>query len=364
MADHYETLGVSQDASQDEIKKAYRKLARKLHPDVNPSAEAGEKFKDVTAAYDTLSDPQRRKQYDMGGQDAAGGFGFGDIFDAFFGGGQGGGRGPRSRAQRGQDALVRIDLDLDEVIFGTHRDVQVATAARCEDCAGSGAAPGTSPVTCADCGGSGEVRRQVRSILGPVISTSPCAACQGFGTVIEHACETCHGQGRVRAQATIPVDIPAGVDSGLRLHLPGQGEAGPGGGPNGDLYLEVRVREHEVFVRNGDDLECLLEISMIDAVFGTNTTLPALDGDIELEIPVGAQSGDVLTVRGRGITRLRSTQRGDLEVTLQVRTPTKLDHKQKELLQQFAERSKHEAGPELSREKPGLFSKLRGKFGR
>ncbi|KAB1643626.1 molecular chaperone DnaJ [Gulosibacter chungangensis] len=364
MADHYETLGVSREASQDEIKKAYRKLARQLHPDVNPSPEAEEKFKNVTAAYDTLSDPQRRQQYDMGGQEGMGGFGFGDIFDAFFGGGQGGGRGPRSRAQRGQDALIRIDLDLDEVIFGTHRDVEVQTATHCDDCGGSGAAAGASPVTCADCGGTGEIRRQVRSILGPVISTSPCATCQGFGTIIEHACETCHGQGRVRATVTIPVDIPAGVDSGLRLHLPGHGEAGPGGGPNGDLYLEVRVRDHDIFARNGDDLECLLEVSMIDAIFGTTTTLPGLDGDVELEIPAGAQSGDVLTIRGRGITRLRSTQRGDLEVTLQVRTPTKLDNKQKDLLKQFAERSKHEAGPTLSREKPGLFSKLRGKFGR
>ncbi|SJM48671.1 molecular chaperone DnaJ [Gulosibacter sp. 10] len=364
MADHYETLGVAQDASQDEIKKAYRKLARQLHPDVNPSPEAEAKFKDVTAAYDVLSDPQRRQQYDMGPQAGPEGFGFGDIFDAFFGAAQGGGRGRRSRAQRGQDALVRVELDLDEVIFGTHRDIEVATAVHCDTCDGSGAAPGTAPTTCHQCGGTGEVRRQVRSILGPVISTSPCGACQGYGTVIEHACETCHGQGRVRAQVTIPVDIPAGVDSGLRLHLPGQGEAGPGGGPSGDLYIEVRVREHDTFVRNGDNLECLLEVSMVDAVFGVTTTLPGLDGDIEVEVPAGAQSGDVLTVRGRGITRLRSTQRGDLDVTLQVRTPTRLDHQQKELLRQFAERDKQESAPSLTKERQGLFSKLRGKFGR
>ncbi|RRJ88754.1 molecular chaperone DnaJ [Gulosibacter macacae] len=361
MADHYETLGVARDASQDDIKKAYRKLARELHPDVNPSEEAAERFKEVTAAYDTIGDPQRRRQYDAG--PAEGGFGFGDIFDAFFGA-AGGSRGPRSRAQRGQDALVRIELDLGEVIFGTHRDVEVQTAVVCEDCHGTCCAPGTSPVTCSQCGGTGEVRRQVRSILGPVISTSPCSSCQGYGTVIEHPCTTCHGQGRVRARITIPVDIPSGVDSGLRLHLPGQGEAGPAGGPNGDLFLEVRVREHDVFSRDGDDLQCLLEVSMVDAVFGTSTTLPGLDGDVELEIPAGAQAGDVLTVKNRGITRLRSTQRGDLDVTLQVVTPTKLDNRQKDLLREFAQREKHPEGPKLASEKQGLFSRMRGRFGR
>ena len=361
MADHYETLGVRRDATQDEIKKAYRKLARELHPDVNPSEEAAERFKEVTAAYDTLGDPQRRAQYDAG--PGEGGFGFGDIFEAFFGAAAGG-RGPRSRAQRGQDAIVRIELDLGEVMFGTHRDVHVATAVLCDDCKGSCCAPGTSPVTCGQCGGSGEVRRQVRSILGPVVSTAPCTACQGYGTIIEQACEGCHGQGRVRANIVIPVDIPAGVDTGLRLHLRGQGEAGPAGGPNGDLYLEVRVREHEVFRRDGDDLKCLLEVSMVDAVFGTTATLPGLDGDVELEIPAGAQSGEVLTAAGRGITRLRSSQRGDLDVTLQVVTPTKLDNRQKELLREFAGRDKHAPEPTLAREKQGLFSRMRDRFGR
>ncbi|UQN15963.1 molecular chaperone DnaJ [Gulosibacter sp. ACHW.36C] len=364
MADHYETLGVSREASPEEIKKAYRKLARQLHPDVNPSPEAAEKFKDVTAAYDTLSDPQRRQQYDLGDAGGAGGgFGFGDIFDAFFGG-QGSRRGPRSRAQRGQDALVRVDLDLAEVIFGTHRDIEIATAVRCETCEGSCCAPGTSPTTCSTCGGAGEVTRQVRSVLGPVVTSSPCGVCQGYGTVIEHPCDTCHGQGRVRSQVTLPVDIPAGVDTGLRLHLPGQGEAGAAGGAYGDIYLEIRVREDETFTRDGDNLLATIEVSMVDAVFGTTTTLPGVDGDIELEIPAGAQSGDVLTVRGRGVTRLRSPIRGDLDVTLQVRTPTKLDHKQKDLLKQFAERDKHPLTPGLIKDQPGLFSKLRGKFGR
>ena len=359
MADHYATLGVSREATNDEIKKAYRRLARELHPDVNPSPEAAERFKDVTHAYDTLSDPQRRQQYDLGGQQGPG-FGFGDIFETFFGQAQAQ-RGPRSRAERGQDALVRVELDLDEVMFGTHRDIEVTTAVTCPDCDGTCCAPGTSPTTCTVCGGIGSVQRQVRSILGVVVTAQPCHHCQGYGSVIEHPCETCRGQGRVRSNVTIPVDIPSGVDSGLRIHLPGQGEAGPGGGANGDLYLEIRVRPHEVFTRDGDDLHCVLEVSMFDAISGRTATVAALDGDAELEIPAGVQSGDVLTVRGRGITRLRSTHRGDLDVAVQVVTPTKLDHASRKLLDQLRERmGDHE--PRLARERAGLFSRLRDRF--
>ena len=364
MADFYETLGVDRDATQDEIKKAYRKLARQLHPDVNPSPEAADRFKEVTAAYDTLGDPQRRRQYDAGPAAGAGGFGFGDIFDAFFGGGGAGGRGPRSRAQRGQDALVRVELDLNEVMFGTHRDLEVDTAERCPDCDGSCCADGTSPKTCPECNGEGEVRRQVRSVLGPVVTSTPCGTCSGYGTVIDRHCPKCHGQGRVRARTTIPVDIPAGVDTGLRIRLPGMGEAGPAGGANADLYLEIRVRDHEMFTREGDDLSCVLEVSMVDAVLGSSTTLPGLDGDIELDIPAGVQSGEVLRVEGRGITHLQSTTRGDVNVTVQVVTPTKLDGRQKELLREFAERDKQTAGPRLVTEKQGLFSRMRGRFGR
>lgn len=363
MADHYETLGVSREATQAEIKKAYLKLARKLHPDVNPEPEAAEQFKAVTEAYDTLSDPQRRQQYDHGGANMGGGFGFGDLFDTFFGAASGSRRGPRSRAQRGQDALIRVDLTLDEVVFGTHKDIEVGTAERCQTCEGSCCAPGTSPVTCTDCNGAGEVTRQVRSVFGPVVTSAPCDVCHGYGDVIESPCSDCHGQGRVRARTSIPVDIPGGVDSGMRVQMPGYGEAGPAGGPNGDLYLEIRVREHESFTREGDNLAALVEVSMVDAVFGTTTTLTGLDGDIELEIPAGAQSGDLLRVPGRGVTRLRSTARGDLEVTLQVRTPTKLDARQKELLREF-QQLQGEHTPTLASQKHGLFARLRGKFGR
>ena len=367
MADHYEVLGVSRDATTDEIKKAYRRLARELHPDVNPSPEASERFKLVTHAYDVLSDPQQRQQYDLGPQagfDGGAGFGgFGDIFDTFFGGGAGAGsqRGPRSRRERGQDALLRVEIDLDEVIFGSHRELEVDTAVVCETCGGSCCQPGTAPVTCDICHGTGSIQRTVRSLLGNVMTSSPCGTCRGYGTVIATPCVTCQGQGRVRARRTVPVDIPAGVDTGLRLQMPGSGEAGPAGGPNGDLFLEMKVRHHDVFSRDGDDLLCTLSVSMTDAVLGSHAKVKALDGDIDVELKPGVQSADVVTVKGRGITHLRGTGRGDLRVGIQVVTPTKLDRHERELIEQFAARHKSEA-PSLARFQQGLFSKLRDRF--
>ncbi len=362
MADHYEVLGVSREATPDEIKKAYRRLARELHPDVNPGGDASERFKLVTHAYDVLSDPKQRQQYDMGGQGGFGGGsanfgGFGDIFETFFGGG-GGGRGPRSRTERGQDALIRVELDLDEVIFGTHRDLEVDTAVVCETCSGTCCQPGTSPVTCDICRGSGNVQRPVRSLLGNVMTSSPCGSCRGYGTIIATPCLTCAGQGRVRARRSVPVDIPAGVETGLRLQMPGSGEAGPAGGPNGDLFLEMKVRHHDVFSRDGDDLLATLEVSMTDAILGTTTTIAGLDGDVELEIRPGVQSADVLVIRDRGITHLRGGGRGELKIGVQVVTPTKLDTKERELIAQFAARHK-KSSPELTRFHQGLFAKLR-----
>ena len=366
MADHYEVLGVARDASQDEIKKAYRRLARQLHPDVNPGDEAAEKFKLVTHAYDVLSDQESRRRYDMGG-DQNGGFGggfggFGDIFETFFGAG-GGGRSarPRSRRERGQDALVRVTLELGDVVFGAHREIEVDTAVLCETCQGSCCQPGTSPVTCDICGGSGHVQRQVRSLLGNVITTQPCGTCEGYGTTIPYPCGSCAGQGRVRSRRTVSLDIPAGVETGLRLQLPGSGEVGMGGGPNGDLYVEVTVTDHPVYSRDGDDLLATLEVSMPDAILGTETTIDGLDGPVELEIRPGVQSGDVLTIRERGITSLRGTQRGDLRVGVQVVTPTKLDASQRRLIEDFAKKTKAPA-PQLAQFQQGLFSKLRGRF--
>lgn len=368
MADHYEVLGVARDATTDEIKKAYRRLARQLHPDVNPGADASERFKLVTHAYDVLSDPDQRARYDMGGDQpfggaGAGGFGgFSDIFETFFGaaGGSRGGR-PRSRRERGQDALVRVTLELADVVFGTHRDIEVDTAVICETCKGSCCQPGTSPVTCDICHGTGNVQRQVRSLLGNVVTTQPCNICQGYGTTIPYPCATCQGQGRVRARRTVSLDIPAGVETGLRLQLPGSGEVGPAGGPNGDLYIEVNVSPHETFSRDGDDLLATLEVSMPDAILGTTTTIESLDGTVELELRPGVQGGDVLTIKGRGITPLRGTQRGDLRVGVQVVTPTRLDHRDRALIEEFAKRTKAPA-PRLSEFHQGLFAKLRDRF--
>ncbi len=365
MADHYDVLGVEKTASIDEIKKAYRRLARELHPDVNPAPEAQERFKMVTHAYDVLSDPGQRRDYDRGPQQGfsggAGGFGgFGDIFETFFGGG-GGGRGPKSREEQGQDALLRVEVDLSEVIFGTHRDLEVDTAILCATCEGSCCQPGTNPVTCDICHGSGQIQRAVRSLLGNVMTSSPCGTCRGYGTVIPYPCVTCQGQGRVRARRTIPIDIPAGVDTGLRLQLLGQGEVGPAGGPSGDLYLEMKVRHNEVFSRNGDDLLCTLEVYMWDALLGTTAKLLALDGEIDIELKPGTQSAEVITVKSRGVTHLRGAGRGDLKVGIQVVTPTKLDHKQKELVKQLAASHKYPA-PGLGHFQQGLFAKLRDKF--
>ncbi len=362
MADHYEVLGVARTATPEEIKKAYRRLARELHPDVNPGADAQEKFKLVTHAYDVLSDPQQREQYDLGGQGGfGGGFGgFGDIFETFFGAAQRT-TGPRSRKERGQDALLRIEVELGDVIFGIKRDLEVDTAIVCGTCEGSCCAPGTQPVTCDICQGTGQIQRSVRSLLGNVMTSSPCGTCRGYGTVIQNPCPTCGGQGRVRARRKVTVDIPAGVETGLRLQLTGQGEVGPAGGPNGDLFLEVKVRHHDIFSRNGDDLLATLEVQMTDAVLGTNATIDALDGPVTVEVKPGTQSAEVITVRDRGVTHLRGSGRGDLRIGVQVVTPTRLDAKQQELIRQFAS-ARRPVPPMLAHFQQGLFQKLRDRF--
>ncbi|MEN9620267.1 MAG: molecular chaperone DnaJ [Actinomycetota bacterium] len=364
MSDHYEVLGIDRQASADDIKKAYRRLARELHPDVNPSADAAERFKQVTHAYDVLSDPQQRQQYDLGGSGGFGGAsgfgGFGDIFETFFGGGQQQ-RGPRSRRERGQDALLRIEVELDEIVFGTTRKLEVDTAILCSTCEGSCCSPGTSPQSCDICRGSGQIQRTVRSLLGNVMTSSPCGTCRGYGTVIPSPCPTCAGQGRVRARRAIPVDIPAGVDTGVRIQLPSQGEVGPAGGPNGDLYLEIKVKTHETFSRNGDDLLATIEVQMTDAILGTTVTLPGLDGDVDVEIKPGTQSAEIITVKERGITRLRGSGRGDLKVGVQVVTPVRLNTKETELIRQFAA-SRRPVPPQFSTFQQGIFAKLRDRF--
>lgn len=362
LADHYEVLGIERTATPDEIKRAYRRLARELHPDVNPSADASERFKLVTHAYDVLSDPQERQQYDLGPQGGnQGNFGgFGDIFETFFGGGART-TGPRSRRERGQDALVRVEVDLGEVIFGTKRDLEVNTAILCEACSGSCCQPGTFPVRCDICNGTGQIHRTMRSLLGNVMTSNPCGTCRGYGTIIQNPCATCAGQGRVRATRKIPVDIPAGVDTGLRLQMPGQGEVGPAGGANGDLFLEMKVRHDDTFSREGDDLLATVEVQMTDAILGAHTTLKGLDGELSLDIRPGTQSAEVITIKDRGITHLRGSGRGDLRIGVQVVTPTKLSGKEQELIKQLASARK-QPPPHFSHFQQGLFTKLRDRF--
>ena len=356
MADHYETLGVQRNASSDEIKKAYRKLARELHPDVNPSEQAQENFKSVTHAYEVLGDEQSRRSYDSGGSEA--GFGFGDIFETFFGGG--GSRGPRSRAERGQDALLRVELTFEEAVFGVEKSIPVDTAVLCETCNGSCAKPGTSAKVCDICRGAGQVQTQVRSLLGSVVTSSPCGSCRGYGHIIPEPCLTCRGQGRVRARRDIELKIPAGVEDGLRLQLAGSGEVGFGGGPSGDLYVDISLAPHQYFSRNGDELICELEVPLHDAVLGTMVKIDSFDGEVELQVPAGSQTGDVIPVKGKGFGRLRQSGRGDLLVTIQVKIPSKLDSKQKELFRTLAGYRKADSAGLVARKSGSFQGRRRG----
>ena len=368
--DYYTALGVARDATPEEIKRAYRKLARELHPDVNPDPATQDRFKEVTAAYEVLSDPEKRQMYDLGGDPRGGGgagagfgqgFGFGDIMDAFFGTQS---RGPRPRTSRGKDALIRLQVDLAEAAFGATREITVDTAVACESCHGAGTAPDTQVVTCTMCGGRGEVQSVQRSFLGQVMTSRPCPQCQGYGTLIPHPCPECSGEGRVRTRRTLTVKIPAGVDTGTRIQLTGEGEVGPGGGQPGDLFLEVVELPHEVFTRQGDDLHCTVSLPMTAAALGTTLDLETLDGTEPIEIRPGTQSGQVVTLRQRGTHHLRSTGRGDLHVHVEVITPTKLDARQEELLRELAAlREEEKPGVQAGNvAQSGLFSRLRDAF--
>ena len=389
--DLYELLGVARDADADTIKKAYRRLARQFHPDVNPDPSTQERFKEVSQAYEVLSDPQKRAAYDRGGDAAfgAGGFGgqgagfsFTDIMDAFFGGqgaggaaggAAGGGRGPRSRVRRGQDALVKLEVELAEAAFGVTRELKVDTAVTCTTCSGEGTAPGTHPVPCETCRGAGEVAHVQRSFLGEIRTLRPCAACRGFGSLIPEPCRECSGDGRVRSRRTLNIKIPAGVDNGTRVQLAGEGEVGPGGGPAGDIYVEIHVAPHTTFTRHGGDLHCTVTLPMTAAALGTNLTLPTLEADLEsgagsgietsfdLEMRAGTQSGTEQVLRGRGVPGLRGG-RGDLVVTVVVDTPTRLDARQEELLRELAALRSEESPDGAVRAQKSVFSRFRDAF--
>ncbi|TDE32305.1 molecular chaperone DnaJ [Actinomadura sp. 6K520] len=371
--DYYATLGVRRDASPDEVKKAYRRLARELHPDVNPDPETQDKFKEITQAYEVLSDPKKREMYDLGadpfasaGGAGAGGFGgagfpFSDIMDAFFGTATS--RGPRSRARRGRNATLRVELDLSETAFGTTRELSIDTAVACTNCEGSGCAPGTHPDTCETCHGRGEVQQVQRSFLGQVMTARPCPACGGFGSVIRNPCTECSGDGRVRTRRTVKVKIPAGVENGIHIQLAGEGEVGPGGGPPGDLFLEIVERPHPIFEREGDDLHCTVEIPMTAAALGTSVTIETLDAAESIDIKPGTQSGQVITLYNRGVRHLNESGRGDLMIHVNVETPNRLDEEQEELLRRLAALRGEERPPgKFAPGQRGMFSRLKDVF--
>jgi molecular chaperone DnaJ len=370
--DYFGVLGIARGASDSDIKRAYRKLARDLHPDVNPEPGAKERFQEVTRAYEALTDPEKRRIVDLGGDPfdngsgGAGGFGnagyggLGDIMDAFFGGAAT--RGPRSRTRAGRDALIPIELELDETVFGAVKDLTVDTAILCTACTGSGAARGTHATTCTTCAGRGEVQSVQRGFLGQVVSSRPCPTCSGTGQVIPEPCPQCAGDGRVRSRRTIQVKVPAGVEDGMRIRLTGQGEVGPGGGPAGDLYVEIHERPHPVFTRDGEDLHCRVTLPMTAAALGTTLSLKTLDGEEDLDIRPGTQSGSMLTLRAHGAPRLRATGRGNLVIHVEVTTPTRLDAEQEKLLRELAA-LRGEDQPESHREaQGGLFSRVRDAF--
>ncbi len=369
--DYYALLGVARDATPDEIKKAYRKLARELHPDVNPDLQSQERFKIITAAYEVLSDPEKRQMFDLGGDPLSSsgggnpkGFDFGDIMDAFFGGG-GGQRGPRTRARRGQDAMIRIQITLSAAVFGETREITVDTAAGCATCGGRGTASDSEAVNCVMCKGRGEVQQVQRSFLGQVMTSRPCPTCQGFGSTIPHPCHECAGDGRVRTRRTITIKVPPGVDSGTRIQLTGEGEVGPNGGPAGDLYIEVMVQQHAVFERQGDELHCVLTLPMTSAALGTKVKFDTLDGEQEIDVRPGTQPGAILTLRGLGASRLRGGGRGDLYVHIDVAIPTKLDDAQAMLLKQLADLRSEDVvrvGDGGDDAGGGLFTRLKDAF--
>jgi molecular chaperone DnaJ len=374
--DYYGLLGVSKNASDAEIKRAYRKLARELHPDINPDEVAQAKFKEISVAYEVLSDPEKRRIVDLGGDPlenaAAAGNGFagfgglGDVFEAFFGGGSTT-RGPIGRVRPGSDSLLRMRLDLTECATGVSKQVTVDTAVLCDRCQGRGTNGNSSPATCDTCGGHGEVQTVQRSLLGQVLTARPCPTCRGVGEVIPDPCHQCGGDGRVRARREITVKIPAGVGDGMRVRLAAQGEVGPGGGSAGDLYVEIHEQPHDIFVRDGDDLHCTISVPMVDAALGTSVTVDAiLDGLTEITIPAGTQPGSVTTRRGHGMPHLRSGARGDLHVHVEVVVPDRLDHHDAELLREFKTRRGRDVTEVRSTHgaaaNGGLFSRLRETF--
>lgn len=378
--DYYEVLGVSKGASADEIKKAYRKLAMKYHPDYNPGDKtAEEKFKEINEANEVLSDPEKRKRYDQFGfagvdpsygAGQGGGFGgfgeggvdlgdiFGDIFGGGFGGFGGGSRSNPNAPRKGQDIRVRITLDFSEAVHGCTKKISITRQDVCKDCGGTGAAKGTSPETCPDCGGRGYVVRQQRTPFGVMQSQQPCARCGGKGKIVKDPCKTCHGGGRVATKKTLEVNIPAGIDDDQSIALRAVGDAGANGGPNGDVIVMVTVRPDPMFQRDGYDVWVTVPITYSQAVLGAKITVPTVDGKVEYDVPEGTQSGTTFRLRGKGIQYVNGRGRGDMYVKCEVEIPKKLNKTQRDALKKFEDTLKDEN----YEKRKGFFKNLKDMF--
>ncbi len=370
--DYYEVLGVARGVSEEELKRAFRKLARQYHPDVNKSPEAESRFKEIGEAYDVLSDPEKRRIYDQfghaglnsqgyGGFQGFEGFGsFADIFeqfDSFFGGAARAGsrRGP----QRGADLRYDLEISFEEAAFGTEKTLDIPRQETCETCHGSGAAPNTQPQTCPQCNGTGEVRRVQQSVFGQFVNVTACSRCQGEGKIITTPCPECRGQGRVRKMRKLTVKIPAGVDNGQQIRLSGEGESGPKGGPPGNLYVVLEVRPHRIFKREGSDVFLELPISFAQAALGDEIEVPTIDGSEMLVVPGGTQTGKTFRLREKGIPHLRGMGRGDQYVTVRVSTPTQLSSRERQLFEELAKLEEHQIKPQ----ERGFFDRVKDSLG-
>ncbi|MEG9297225.1 molecular chaperone DnaJ [Mangrovibacillus sp. Mu-81] len=349
--DYYEVLGVGKDASKDEMKKAYRKLSKKYHPDINKEADADQKFKEISEAYEVLSDDQKRAQYDRfghtdpnqgfgGGADfGGGGFGgFEDIFNTFFGGGGGGGRRRDPNAPRqGADLQYTMSLKFEEAVFGKETEIEIPKEEECDTCHGTGAKPGTKVDTCSHCKGAGQLNVEQNTPFGRIVNRRVCHYCNGTGKQIKEKCSTCGGAGKVQKRRKINVKIPAGIDDGQQLRVTGQGEPGVNGGPPGDLYVVFHVRSHEFFERNGDDIYCEMPVTFAQAALGDEIEVPTLHGKVKLKVPAGTQTGTRFRMKGKGVPNVRGYGTGDQHIQVKVVTPAKLTDKQKQLLREFAD---------------------------
>ena len=367
--EYYDRLGVSKDASQDEIKRAYRKMSKKYHPDINKEPGAEEKYKEVQEAYETLSDDQKRAAYDQYGPDGANGFGgqggfggfdggagfggFEDIFSSFFGGGAT--RNPNAPRQ-GDDLQYRVNLSFEEAIFGAEKEVHYNREATCKTCSGSGAKPGTSPVTCGRCHGQGVINVDTQTPLGMMRRQVTCDVCHGTGQEIKEPCQTCHGTGHEKQSHKVSVKIPAGVETGQQIRLAGQGEAGFNGGPYGDLFVIINVNPSDKFTRDGSTIYYTLNISFVQAALGDTVEVPTVHGNVAMTIPAGTQTGKTFRLKGKGAPRLRGGSQGDQHVTVKIVTPTKLNDAQKEALLAFAKASGDE---KIAPQKKGFFNKVK-----